>query len=77
MMWIKALRKKNINDAWGWHYYDNLHQYSKNKIHCSCPMCASKTRNKGKRHHGNYNPSINYKSSDMKKIMKVEYLETE
>ena len=24
-------------------YYGNLHQYSKNKIYCSCPMCASKT----------------------------------
>lgn len=30
-------------------YYDNLHQYSKNKIHCSCPMCAAKTKNKGPR----------------------------
>lgn len=24
----------------GWHYYDALHQYSKNKIHCSCPSCS-------------------------------------
>lgn len=24
-------------------YYGNLHQYSKNKIYCSCPMCACKT----------------------------------
>jgi Mn-containing catalase len=23
-------------------YYDNIHQYSKNKIHCSCPKCANK-----------------------------------
>lgn len=27
-------------------YYDNLHQYSKNKIYCSCPMCAAKTNTK-------------------------------
>lgn len=23
-------------------YYNNLHQYSKNKIHCSCSMCSAK-----------------------------------
>ncbi len=27
---------RNIGCLW----YNNLHQYSKNKIHCSCPMCA-------------------------------------
>lgn len=43
----KAIRKKAIcKHAYGWEYYDNLHQYSKNKIHCSCPMCASKTNDK-------------------------------
>jgi hypothetical protein len=48
--WAKAVRKQNIdrmrNHAIGWPYdwYDNLHQYSKNKIHCSCPMCAMKRR---------------------------------
>ena len=48
--------------------YDNLHQYSKNKIHCSCPRCSPRTRNKGK-HRGrkNYAPSINYKISDKKR----------
>lgn len=24
--------------------YKNLHQYSKNKIHCSCPLCSAKYR---------------------------------
>ena len=28
-------RQVHINSDW----YDNLHQYSKNKIHCSCGMC--------------------------------------
>lgn len=42
--WKKAIRKKKIINAYGWDYYDNLHQYSKNKIHCSCPLCRSKTR---------------------------------
>lgn len=51
-------------------FYDNLHQYSKNKIHCSCPACSAKTRNKGNRRtlHANYSPSINYKISDKRKI---------
>ena len=36
----KALRKKNISSkAYGFDWYNNLHQYSKNKIHCSCGMC--------------------------------------
>ena len=36
----KALRKRNISKhALGWNWYNNLHQYSKNKIHCSCPLC--------------------------------------
>ena len=51
-------------------YYDNLHQFSKNKIHCSCPMCSAKTRNKRKRN-GNgwgFAPSINYKISDQRKV---------
>lgn len=40
-----AVRKREI--VKNWHIgelYDNLHQYSKNKIHCSCALC----RNKGK-----------------------------
>lgn len=40
MDFIKAVRKRNISvHNYGWEYYDNLHQYSKNKIHCSCDMC--------------------------------------
>ncbi len=35
----KAFHKKKLSDSWlvgcsPW--YNNLHQYSKNKIHCSC-----------------------------------------
>lgn len=45
----KAIRKKNIAEKhYGFSYYDNIHQYSKNKIHCSCPLCAAKTNIKGK-----------------------------
>lgn len=62
----KALRKRRISKAvFGWEYYDNIHQYSKNKIHCSCPDCSTKTRNKGKRKKGNYCRAINYKGTDL------------
>lgn len=75
--YIKAKRKRDINQYWAstysgqlWWYYDNLHQYSKNKIHCSCPECSVKTRNKGKRRKkaNGWYPAINYKISDLRKI---------
>lgn len=82
---LKAVRKRKIDlDCTWWSeipadplnfnvyggFYKNLHQYSKNKIHCSCPMCSAKTKNKGKKRlkHGNYSPSINYKISEKRKI---------
>ena len=77
---LKALRKKKIDRAVTWYSegrgygrYDNLHQYSKNKIHCSCPMCSAKTRNKGHSKHKGMSPGINFKISDVKKIQKLEY----
>ena len=43
----KALRKArivhNLHDYWN---YSSIHSLSKNKIHCSCPMCKEKTNNK-------------------------------
>lgn len=41
----KARRKAKIDLARscdGLPMYDNLHQYSKNKIHCSCRLCRGK-----------------------------------
>ena len=72
-MFSKALRKRNIsNRVYGFDVYENLHQYSKNKIHCSCPYCSEKTKNKGhRRQKGNYNRSVNYKHSDKIKIDKL------
>ena len=41
--WKHALRKRRIaREVLKWDYYNNLHQYSKNKIHCSCPLCRGK-----------------------------------
>ena len=71
MAYTKAIRKRKIaRETYHaldseWEYYDNLHQYSKNKVHCSCPNCSSKTRNKGRRGKSNYNRSINYKRPDL------------
>lgn len=87
----KALRKRRIAREiyrfWkrygaeddNWEYFDNLHQYSKNAIHCSCPACSSKTRNKGKRRYkaGNYSPHVNYKASDLRKIIAMDQDELE
>lgn len=60
--------------------YDNLHQYSKNKIHCSCGMCMAKTRNKSPRRrciHANYAPSINWSIHDRRALDKLYYTEEE
>lgn len=63
---VKALRKRNIcRNFYGWEYYDNLHQYSKNKIHCSCPICAAKT-NMPKYRHGGKCEGMNYTPRDMR-----------
>ena len=40
-------RKKKIAKLYyGWGYYRIDGKYSKGKIHCSCPMCSEKTKNK-------------------------------
>ena len=45
-MRAKAIkRKKRIVSHWQWFengYYPHDGMYSKNKIHCSCPLCKSK-----------------------------------
>ena len=93
----KALRKQKITrevyprvhdkerDEWEW--FDNLHQYSKNKIHCSCPKCSGldKTNTKNMRGKGhavriareafkttNKRHGKNWKPSDYRKIEKFK-----
>ena len=71
----KALRKRRIAEDVLGITYDNLHQYSKNKIHCSCPACSEKTRNKGSRRFksGNYNRHINYKCSELRRQVAMDH----
>ena len=75
----KALRKRRIAEEvyYGGKehpYYDNLHQYSKNKVHCSCPSCQTKTRNKGHRRYrkGGYHRAINYKRRDLIRMIDMD-----
>lgn len=55
-----ALRKRKKAEIIDCPYYDNLHQYSKNKIHCSCPDCSAKTARDG------------YTNTDKKKLLNLE-----
>lgn len=77
----KANRKKCIDkELTSWNNilcYNNLHEYSKNKIHCSCAMCSAKTRNKGKRRNlpKNYAPSLNYTIKDQRRKDEMDYEE--
>ncbi len=86
----KALRKARIihalHDYWN---YNSLHELSKGKIHCSCPLCAAKTNaklNKSKGPINNTNRNLcrlavtnnrygrkNYKISDKKKVDSMNY----
>ncbi len=71
--WRKAIRKKRISDQYacfqnnGTHWYDNLHQYSKNKIHCSCPLCRSKTNDQSV-----CGPAMNWPERDRKQIDRMQ-----
>lgn len=71
----KAIRKRKLarelytyNSESTWEWYNNLHQYSKNKIHCSCPLCRAKTNDNGRK---------NWKHSDLLKIESLEEKEKE
>ncbi len=70
--WKKAMRKKKIINTYGQDYYDNLHQYSKNKIHCSCPMCSRKTNNKSRSGARGWEPSKNWSLADKKRIEEMD-----
>ena len=78
----KARRKRKLDLAVGYFdmpMYSNLHQYSKNKIHCSCSSCSGKTRNKGKRRYrsGNYDRSLHYSASDLRRVVSMDQDELE
>lgn len=47
LKYVYRLEDKDIqnNICWG-----PIHKLSKNKVHCSCPMCQRKTSNSGMKH---------------------------
>lgn len=62
----KAIRKKNLSkNVNHFEYYDNLHQYSKNDIYCSCKYCRSNRKNDG--------PSIH----ELKELERMEFGEND
>ena len=73
--WKKAIRKRRIDREtqgtfeFQHDWYDNLHQYSKNKIHYSYGR-YHKTNNKGKHRYApkNYAKSKNWSPSDQRKL---------
>jgi hypothetical protein len=87
----KALRKYNISKThYGFLFLGaELHKYSKNKIHCSCPMCAVKTNTKMYKSRGPNSRDMskvmscrrygkkNYKASDIRRIDEMLYEEQE
>lgn len=56
-------RKKKIVSHWRWFengYYPHDGMYSKNKVHCSCPLCKSKA------YYGKHVPTIQELRHDIK-----------
>ena len=78
----KAIRKKKLSDSWTplyldengniYHYYNNLHQYSKNKIHCSCPMCRKKTKSTHRGMSWEGSGRYDYKMSERKQQARLD-----
>lgn len=72
----KAMRKYHIDrdNAAGRRslYYNNIHQYADNKIHCSCPMCSEKTNNKNRNGARGWEPSKNWSIADKRKLESME-----
>lgn len=66
--WHHAIRKKHLSRYYNW-WYKSLHSYSKGKIHCSCPMCASKSK---KRRRLAYGKRINWKLADIRRLEEMK-----
>ena len=63
----KALRKQEISKrCYGFDWYRDLHRYSKNKVHCSCPLCRCKTNNRTGKHV--WFPATNWSMMDRRRL---------
>ena len=64
-------KKRIVSHYWGadeFPYYKHDGMYSKNKIHCSCPLCAAKTNNKGCKWKCGSGQVKNWKHSDLQRL---------
>lgn len=69
----KAKRKQKLcQKFYGFEYYYNLHEYSKNKIHCSCYLCRAKTGKHQMAWSGGRMNGKNWKPSDLRKINQMD-----
>lgn len=71
-------KEKNTAFEGSWLPYwivDHRGKLNKGKIHCSCPLCSVKTRNKSKHRRNRWTPRINYKHSDLQRIDQMNWEE--
>ena len=68
--WHHALHRWRMSPEW----YTVLHRYSKGKIHCSCPLCATKSK---KRRKVAYGSRINWRLADMRRMIEMDEQEKE
>lgn len=74
--WAKALRKQRIcREIYGSDFYDNLHQYHKNKIHYSCPDYRGENSHLSKNSLANQSLTNQKKITDMKEQLDDFYEE--
>lgn len=67
---FKARRKRAISHGvYGIDWYDNLHEYSKNKVHCSCGMCRFRSA-----WEPNREPMQDIRNKEAMKLKEKEYM---
>lgn len=74
--WAKAIRKQKLyrcfmRHCWSGDLYDNLHQYSKNKIHLSDAHGGKKTNNRGREKYYGQGCKL-WKPHDLRQVVRLE-----
>ena len=74
--WAKAIRKQKLyrcfmRHCWNGDLYDNLHQYSKNKIHLSDAHGGKKTNNRGREKYYGQGCKL-WKPHDLRQVVRLE-----
>ena len=74
--WARAIRKQKLyrcfmKHCWSGDLYDNLHQYSKNKIHVSDAHGGKKTNNRGREKYYGQGCKL-WKPHDLRQVVRLE-----